>query len=147
MGQRGVSLTGPARRQKADEAYRLAIRRVTFQEIASALDISRSLASTLVKEEQERIWSSRDLSDLNAEKKKSIETYETVIRVSWQRLGRMHDASTNVTGLLNSVINAQKQIDIITGITTPAIGSDIAAKAQAYLDLLDANAPAEDMSE
>lgn len=119
MGATGEKLTGPARRQKADEAYRLAIRRVTYGEIGKALDISRQLASRLVQEEQERMWSGRDLTELTQEKKRSIETYEAVIRGAWQRLGRVQDNSLNVSGLFNSIINAQKAIDDITGAKAP----------------------------
>ncbi len=113
------NLTGPTRRDKSRQAYQLAIRRVTFTEIAGALDISRALVSNLVSEEQERQWDDRDTKELEAEKRRSIATYEEVIRGAWQRLGKTSDASLNVSGLFNSIISAQKAIDEITGAKAP----------------------------
>lgn len=148
MGRTGVSLTGSARREKASEAYRLAIRRVTYTEIGKALDLSRQLVSNLVQEEQERIWSGRDLSELDGEKRRAIETYEAVIRGAWQRLGRVKDSSLNVSGLFNNIISAQSKIDEITGVRVTTVGDEIARKALAYLDLLEnSSGEAEDLSE
>ncbi len=116
MPVNGVRLTGPARREKAQEAYQQAIRRVTFTEISRALDISRNLVSTLVSEEQERQWEDRDTSELEAEKRRAIGMYEEVIRRAWERLGKIKDNSLNVSGLFNVIISAQKSIDDITGV-------------------------------
>ncbi len=116
MPVNGVRLTGPARREKAQEAYQLAIRRETFTEISSTLDISRNLVSTLVKEEQERQWADRDTSEIDAEKQRAIVTYEEVIRGAWERLGKLNDSSLNVSGLFNAIISAQSKIDEITGV-------------------------------
>lgn len=125
MGATGVKLTGPARRDKASEAYCRAIRRESYTEIGKALDISRNLVSTLVQEEQERLWEGRDLSEVEGEKRRAVETYESVIRTAWQRLGRIKDSSLNVSGLLNVILSAQKQIDAITGVASvEGIGKD-----------------------
>jgi hypothetical protein len=58
--KRGERLTGTARREKAEQAYALAIMRQSYTEIAKELDVSRNLVSTLVKEEQERALEDRD---------------------------------------------------------------------------------------
>lgn len=122
MGQRGVSLTGPARRDAARKAYQFAIHRVTFTEISQSLDITRQLASTLVSEEQERQWADRDTAELDQEKRRAIHTYEEVIRGAWEKLGKIKDSSLNVSGLFNVIISAQKAIDDITGVKATSSG-------------------------
>ncbi|MEJ7871708.1 MAG: hypothetical protein WKF67_05580 [Rubrobacteraceae bacterium] len=92
---------------------------MTFTEIAGALDISRALVSNLVSEEQERQWGDRDTKELEGEKRRSIGTYEEVIRGAWERLGKTSDASLNVSGLFNSIISAQSKIDEVTGARAP----------------------------
>ncbi len=124
MGATGVKLTGPARREKAGLAYQLALRRVTYGEIASYLEISRNLVSSLVKEEQERQWEDRDTSELDAEKRRAIATYEEVIRRAWEKLGKIKDSSLNVSGIFNVIISAQKAIDDITGVKATGSGDN-----------------------
>lgn len=145
---RGKRLNAGERKEMGRQAYELAIRRATYTEIGKLLDISRYAASKLVREEQQRRWAERDLSDLDAEKKRAIASYDAVISKSWRRLERLPNTSLNVSGLFNVILTALKQIDAITGIANSGVGDDIAAKAQAYLDLLDANTSSvEDMSE
>ncbi len=112
-------LNAAERRDLADKAFKLSIRRVSYTEIGNQLGISRNLASTLVKEEQERHWEGRDLSEREEEKRRSIETYEATIRAAWQRLARVGDTSLNVSGLLNTIVSAQKAIDDVTGAKAP----------------------------
>jgi hypothetical protein len=114
-----MSLTGIARERTAEDAFALAVQRKTYTEIGAILGIRRQLASTLVKEQQERQWQGRDLSDLNEEKRRAIETYEAVIRAGWERLQRTGDQSLNVSGIFNSIISAQKAIDDVTGTKAP----------------------------
>ncbi len=109
-------LNAADRREKARLAYVLALQRRTYGEIGEKLDISRNLASTLVKEEQERLWEGRNIDELEEEKKHAIETYESVIRASWERLETIKDNSLNVSGLLNTILSSQKAIDEITGV-------------------------------
>jgi hypothetical protein len=147
-GRKPGPLNAAERRQKSLQAYQLATRKITYGEISKALDISSHLVGRLVQEEQERQWAGRDISDLEAEQRRSIETYQEVIRRAWERLSRTQDHSLNVSGIFNAIINSQSKIDEITGIRSTTLGDQMAKKAQAYLDLLDAQeAGVKDLSE
>ena len=145
MGATGVKLQGEARRVKAAKAYELHILRVSNTEIGNRLEISRQLVATLIKEEAGRQSEERR----SLERPKAIATYEKTIEVAWQRLAKIKDNSLNVSGLINAIISAQKAIDDITGIKADTVGDDMARKAQAYLDILDAahSDAARDLSE
>lgn len=147
MGRKRGPLNASERREKGRQAYQLAIRRITYGEIAEVVDISRQLVSTLVKEEQERQWADRDTSELEAEKQRSIATYEEVIRGAWQRLGKIKDSSLNVSGLFNVIVSAQTKIDDVTGVK--AVGKDSEAEINAFLAGVHTvkEMAAEDMSE
>ncbi len=134
-----ANLMGPARREKATAAYLFALRRVTYGEIARRLGISRQLVTNLVHEEQQRQWAERDDGELDAERRRAIDTYEAVIRSAWERLARIGDNSLNVSGIFNAIIGAQKAIDAITGVKTQAKTENGHTREHDLIDLSEAS--------
>lgn len=115
MPEAGVSIMGEARRLLAEEAYGMSIERLTYTQIGAKLDISRQLAAVLCREEADRRNSERKHTD----REKSIATYEAVIASALVRLKGLAPNSLNVTGLHNTIVNAQSKIDAITGVLAP----------------------------
>jgi hypothetical protein len=101
----------------AAAAWTLALARVSYRSIAKELQCSRILVSTLIKEEQERIFSERR-ADMDGERATAIGTYEAVIRQCWDALAnpKLGLHANNRVGYLNRIIDAQREIDHITGI-------------------------------
>lgn len=112
------TLKAEDRRRLADEAYELSIKRVTYTEIGVRLGITRQLASTLVREEKDRISSDKEKEDA---RQKSISTYEKVIAYGWELLEseELKANSLNQSGVMNSITTAQKAIDEIEGSKAP----------------------------
>lgn len=112
------TLKAEDRRRLADEAYELSIKRVTYTEIGTRLGISRQLASTLVREEKDRISSDKEKEDA---KRLAISTYEAIIAYGWGLLegGQLKKSSLNQSGVMNSITSAQKAIDEIEGTKAP----------------------------
>ncbi len=108
-------LTAQQRREKAAEAYKMHVRRVTKTEIAKTLDLSRPTVIALIKEEQDRLLDDRAKED---ERVKAIASHEAVVCYGWEMLtgGNLKENSLNQAGILNSIISAQKAIDDITGV-------------------------------
>lgn len=112
------TLKAEDRRRLADEAYYLSIKRATYTEIGKRLGITRQLASTLVREEKDRISSDKEKEDA---KRLAISTYEAIIAYGWGLLegGQLKKSSLNQSGVMNSITSAQKAIDEIEGTKAP----------------------------
>jgi orotate phosphoribosyltransferase-like protein len=103
------------RAEKAQRAVSLRARGDTLDEVGEALGITRQTARKLIDDEL------AGRSEHRAEdKERSIATYEEVIREGWRRLDKLDDRSLNVSGVLNSIRQAQERIDKITGAEAPA---------------------------
>jgi orotate phosphoribosyltransferase-like protein len=82
--------------------------------IAEDLGIHRKTVKKLIDDEMAQ------RSEHRAEdKERAIARYEAVIEASWKRYRRVHDASTNASALLNTIVAAQGRIDKITGAESP----------------------------
>lgn len=112
------AFTAEYRRELADQAYALSIKRITYTEIAKRLDITRQTAAKLVQEEKERISKDKEKEDA---RQKAISTYEALIRYGWELLesDELKANSLNQSGVMNSITAAQKAIDDIEGSKAP----------------------------
>lgn len=117
MGAPGIRLQGDARRLKAEEVYELHIKRWSNTKIAEEVDVSRKLVARLIEEESEN----QDSERKSQERQQAIATYDAVIRKAWEELADegLATNSLNRSGYLNTIINAQKAIDAITGVQAP----------------------------
>ena len=110
------------RRDLAEKAYGLALKRLRYVEIGRRLGISRQLASTLVREERARRGDERrnkeEVEMLVAERDKAIGALNEVIRHAWQQFRRedLDPNSTYLPGYLNTIVKAQAQIERILGL-------------------------------
>lgn len=92
----------------------------SLRSIAAELRISLSAVQRDVTAIREELRHHRE-SDLEASRARSVAVLREVQRQAWQRLGRLKDASTNVPGLLNTIMNAEQLIAKVEGTLTPDI--------------------------
>lgn len=108
-------LTAAEREEKGARAYELSARSWSNQAIADEVEVNRNTVSRLLREERKRRQDAREHAAED-----SVATYEAVKRHAWERLAapELKASSYSVSGLLNNIIAAQKNIDGVLGLDT-----------------------------
>jgi predicted transcriptional regulator len=105
--------------------------RVPYVAIAEELGIDRRTVKTWIENEYARRSEQRSVSDA---REAAIATYEAGLKAAWERLPRMHDRSTNLTGLLNNIRTFQERIDKLTGVETPVKYQEVEDEVEIFWD-------------
>lgn len=107
-------LTAVEKEDKVSQAVALSARSWTYTAIAEELGCSRPTVSKWIKDELAKRSEHRE-----QDKEKAIAVYVEIQRAAWERLETLDSRSLNVSGLLNTIKNAQERIDKITGAEAP----------------------------
>ncbi len=111
----GKKLTPAEHEEKAYRAYELSLKGVPRRKIAEELGVSKTTVSTLLKEERQNRRKERADPAEDA-----LSHYHRIIREGWSFLEQIRTpTSYNIPAIMNSIINAQKAKDSITGILAP----------------------------
>ena len=106
--------TKAKREELTDRAVELSSRGWTALKIAGEIGVTDKTIRKWMGDELSRRAEHRD-----QDRERAIARYEAVIAAAWERYDRMHDASLNTSGLLNTIRTTQQAIDDLTGVKAP----------------------------
>ncbi len=123
------------RQQKTARCVELSVKGWNDSEIAREVGINRKTVKKLVEDE----YAFR-AEHSGPDKEASIALYRALIKEGWERLEKLDDNSTNVSGVLNSIRACRERIDKITGAEAPIKHQDVEEEFVVEWDYLDSPA-------
>ncbi len=117
------------RQQKTSRCVELSVKGWNDSEIAREVGINRKTVKKLIEDEYAVRAEHR-----GPDKEAAIALYTKLIREGWERLEKLDDNSTNVSGVLNSIRAARERIDKIMGTEAPIKHQDVDEEVEVVFD-------------